>query len=256
VDAHVPKRAQVGRLRQAFLLAVLALSSEAALAADELCSQELVAKTATLFKHDPFQAEMHGCRALPSAPGQAIIAVAFRRADSDGDASLGEGAFDIDLALVKGDGTVVRHLRVANAFESDAVRFSGLSIDTGRYDLAPGVRAFGVRINHMTSSRANPGSYQDLSLFIDTGKELRQVAGPLQTKAWQGEWDTDCAGRFETTTLTIDLAPTVSNGYRDLLVSSKEVVEIAKSRAGECEHTTSKAKLSKITLRYDGRHYK
>ena len=201
----------------------------------------------------PAQTEMQACRALPAVPGHAVVALAFRRADSVGEGD--DGSYDIDLAIVKADGTVVRRMRHDSAFESDALRFSGLLIDTGRYDLAPDVRAFGVRINHASSSRANPGSYQALSLYIDTGKELRQVLGPLQTQANQGEWDTQCAGSFSTSAATIDLALTSTNGFRDLVVTSREGVEVARQSADECLHTTGKPTSTKLVLRYNGRHY-
>lgn len=58
---------------------------------------------------------------------------------------------------------------------SDAIYATSVWIDTAPYQLAEHTRAFGMRVSYRGSSRANPYSCEDISLFIHQGDRLLKV---------------------------------------------------------------------------------
>lgn len=112
-------------------------------------------------------------------------------------------------------------------FEEDgSTRISefSLKLDTARYKLTPSVRAFGVRMNIGHSPRYAEGGESDyLSLFVEEGKTLRPVLKNMAMTKWriiddgyQCLADTELACTIENKKISLSLAPTSTNGWRDL----------------------------------------
>lgn len=258
MDAYVPQRADVGRLSAAAarmaLVAMTAISGVAC-AADALCSNEQTAAIAAQLHYDSSQFHQRACKALPHMPGYAALALAFRDDPSEANGAPMDGDYDLDLLIVRQDGSILRRLRLKQVIESDAMRFSSLSIDTGRYTIAPGARAVGVRVSHANSSRSNGYSSQALMLFVDDGATLRQVLTRLEVSKESGEWDLQCVGAFQSMKRAIDVGPDTSHGLRDLIVTTTVVDSVNAGVAGDCKTTEHKPVVSRQTVRYDGHVY-
>ncbi len=141
--------------------------------------------------------------------------------------------------------------------EDSAVRFgeSSLAIDVGRYHVASGVRAFGVRF---TSAARGPscaeGAWEnELTLFVPAGTTLRPV---LQGLAMTRRIARDgCFGGgssapiiHDEATLFLSLAPNRSNGFNDLVARA----EIVRRRGWRVQERRTE----RHTLRFDGTEYR
>jgi len=161
--------------------------------------------------------------------------------------------------------------RVASAAYSDAVRLEGVGIDTGRYHLAPGVRAFGVTTANSAHCYQCAYSESALRLFVREGRRLRQVLeglAPAETTSDDDAAAPGCIGATVETTRTIAVAPTRHAGYADLVVTTQvvsqpgfadESTESAESTAPaasvDCGRTTTAAPVAEAWI-YDGRRYR
>lgn len=198
------------------------------------------------------------CKAMPDRPDASIVALAIQQQGTRELEAQGTGLYDLDVSVVdtRSRRILARSLQKA-AITSDAWRFNGVSIDTGRYRLAKDVRAFGIRAGWGGSSRYSPAMDTNLSLYVRDGKQLRQVLGLLAYSV-RGEYDDNCSGSSTTLERTIDIAPTLSHGFADLIVTSKVTGrEMKKGEGGgeDCKEVESPAEIAQTTLRYDGRKY-
>ncbi|KAF2393293.1 hypothetical protein [Pseudomonas frederiksbergensis] len=196
------------------------------------------------------------CKDWPAYPGLSITAMSQFESGFSASGSGPEGKYDLDLAVVSaGDSKPLATYHKSDAFESDAVVFEDLGLDTARYKLKPELRAFGVRATFKGSSRLNPADETVLTLYIKEGTTLRPVMDGLITYQYGGEWDGDCAGgRFEITR-TLEIGKTSSHGFADLIVKTVKMDTIGKGEGEACESNSVTAKPVQTTLRYDGKNY-
>lgn len=145
------------------------------------------------------------------------------------------------------------HIAVA---EGAAVHFGGrsLSIDAAPYDLAPGVRAFGIRFASDARGASCPdGIWSDeLTLFVPHGKALRPVLRGVPMSRSEARQGMFCSGTgdlvFDQARLTLGLAPGASHGYADLVLSAR-ITRHDGDQPGV-------VKTERQVLRYDGREYR
>lgn len=142
-----------------------------------------------------------------------------------------------------------------NAWTSDAVMLNSVSIDTGLYHLNTTTRAFGVRVDYNGSSRPNPFSETNLSLYVIDKNSLKQVLKNYSISRSGGEWDTNCAGEFEDRNSTFDIDKMQTNDYNNIIVKSTIVKSISTPTIDDCvsKETTKKA-TSKLI--FNGKEYK
>lgn len=198
------------------------------------------------------------CKAMPDQPDASIVALAIQQPGTGEAEAQGSRLYDLDVSIVdtRSRRILARSLQ-KDAITSDAWRFNGLSIDTGRYRLAKDVRAFGIRAGWGGSSRYSPAADSNLSLYVRDGKQLRLVLG-LLVHSVRGEYDDNCSGSSTTLERTIDIAPTLSHGFADLILTSKVTARTMKKGEGgsdDCKEIESPAEVTQTTLRYDGRKY-
>lgn len=196
------------------------------------------------------------CKDWPAYPGLAITALSqFESGPSASDYGP-EGKYDLDLAVFSaGESKPLAMYHKASAFESDAIEFEDLQLDTARYQLTPDLRAFGVRATFNGSSRVNPVNEKLLSLYVREGDTLRPVLDKLITYEYGGEWDGTCAGELYQHTRTLEIGKTSSHGYADLIVKTVTTSEVGKGEGDACESSSTTAKPVLTTLRYDGSTY-
>ena len=130
-----------------------------------------------------------------------------------------------------------------------------LKLDTARYQLAEGVRAFGIRFNSSANgANCGDGYWSDeLTLFVAERKKLRPVLSlNLSQQRWLRGCPTATAGAlWEDALLTIGTADTITNGFRDLVVNAKITVNSEGAPNGD-----HKDHIERHTLHYDGKTYK
>ena len=129
-----------------------------------------------------------------------------------------------------------------------------LWLDTARYRLAPGMRAFGVLVHSAVSGPSCPdaGFEDELTLLAPDGDKLRPVFDSY-LHLWHSLQEGQCPpARSESAELTLDIGPGTSHGYADLVVTAK--VEADRSHAGGSDNQSS-FRTVRQTVHYDGRSY-
>lgn len=166
--------------------------------------------------------------------------------------------FELDEYIIVANnvtGEILYKFYQPNAWTSDAVMLSSIEIDTGLYNLNIKHRAFGIRVNYIGSSRANPYNQTVLSLFMEENNILKQVLKNLTISEFRGEWDTNCAGEFENNNSIISIDKMQSENFNNLIVKTIKTVTINIPTNEDCVekkkiHTTLKK------LKYNGSEYK
>ena len=128
-----------------------------------------------------------------------------------------------------------------------------LRLDTSRYNLAAGVRAFGVDLTSSvvpTCGQGHPVWYR--SLFVQDGDALRPVVNGLLIESLKAVDGSTCQGKGTaaavepaTASATIALSPRATNGFADLVVT--ETLKPPR----DTPRTTARHE-----LRYDGATYR
>jgi hypothetical protein len=242
--------------RLAAALALPALAPAAWAEADQPC------KPADLAPVDAWLAK-HPWRIGKTSPGTLFVA-ACQRSAVDGSTVIVAAAYsrgeDEDsrnfiAALVQPRSGKVRSVFTGSIDETDGwnMRRGGLAIDAGPYELAAGVRAFGVDVDAPWKSLRcdDGGSGPTRTLFVQEGRSLRPVLANVELSSWRlvsapgcgtpGPDDPDYPVR-EYTTTTIAASPNATNGFADLVLTSTVDDQPA--------HRTS------VVLRYDGSTYR
>lgn len=169
------------------------------------------------------------------------------------DAQHGEGLYDLDILVVSEDCRKIYHRLVQKeALVSDAESLNSIAVDTGRYNIAPEIRAFGVRATNghqggVSSERIT------LRLYAVIDGTLKQIMDPLVTRFAVSD-PGDCS-EFRETTRIIAISKNVRHGYVNLIVNeTSEVVEAISSSMG-CEQKSQKRKQHYI-IPFDGKRYR
>lgn len=126
----------------------------------------------------------------------------------------------------------------------------GIRIDTARYQVQPGLRAFGVDF-YTYAPRYNYGGYGPMrTLFVREGAVLRPILSGMAVSRWaylndpweKGAEEDGPEPEIERFNYTISIAATRSKGWADLLITRKSDYQ-------------PDAKPTTQLLHYDGRHY-
>jgi hypothetical protein len=162
------------------------------------------------------------CRAAPAYHGR-LVAAAYRSGHDDD--------LLLVVAIVDSAGGQVGANFKGNLDSDPAVKIvsGSLWLDTAAYDLAPGVRAFGLDITTgLPRGCAGVGSGARRSLFVSQGRFIRPVLQDLPMSEWaliqRGRSPcTDSSAPDLTITenfsAALALAPTSTRGYRDLAIT-------------------------------------
>lgn len=196
------------------------------------------------------------CRDWPYDPAIRLVAAAWPGEGAD-------GAEDDPLLLVtamldRATGQVLaRHERTLEQDAAFALGEGGIRLDTARYDLAPGTRAFGVVLANSARGPSCPdrGFDRELTLLVRDGQGLRPVFA-----TWLDTWEmvegSACAWApqravSERAQVTIGVERSASHGFADLALTAS-VTREASDADGDPE--TSQRRARRV-LRYDGHAY-
>ena len=200
--------------------------------------------------------ELYREKVLPNKTSNTVMVIPkYRTNETD---PYGHLYLELDAYIVVADnltGKILSKYIEENAWTSDAFALADITIDTGIYQLNPENRAFGIRVSYEGSSRPNPFSKTELSLFIIQKNIIKRVLKNYPIKDFHGEWDTNCAGEFEDVVSVISIDKNKTNGFGNLII--KNNIEITKNipTTDDCiEKKTSK--ISTSVLKYNGKTYK
>jgi hypothetical protein len=187
------------------------------------------------------------CKAWPAGQSRTIAAIAY-------DAGVKYEKRLVVALLDPSAGTVLA--AYSGSIQEEAtinVGPNSLRIDTAHYDLAPGVRAFGIDVESAFGPSCVEGGIGPArTLFIQEGKVLRPVLESFYLSTWSFDQDApSCGGgteaaNTETITYTIGIGKTVSNGLSDLRITATSSNSNGKK---------SWRKPLSYELRYDGKVY-
>lgn len=192
------------------------------------------------------------CRVWPANPQLALVAVPLIKSTND-DGTIG----DLELLVIETASLAVKHrLLLADRMTDDAVSISAVEFDTARYRLTQEQTAFGLRISTTGSSRPNPYYGVGLWLYVIEHGSLRPVLDGLIVSQNAGEWDTNCAGEFQSSESTLAMSSKRTNGYADItLVETKSTRTSFVEKDNECKDKTVTSKPQTLRLVYDGERY-
>lgn len=202
--------------------------------------------------HEP----LYRSKVLPNKTSNSILVIPKYNVNETDEQ--GHDFFVLDAYIVMVDnatGKIISKYVEKEAWTSDAMVLSEITIDTGLYQLNEKERAFGIRVSYSGSSNPNPYYYTDLSLFIVQNNLMKRVLKNYQINRASGEWDTRCAGEFDESIGSIDLDKNTTNGFKNLIIKSK--IEHTKSFLVDdnCEEKVT-TKNSIKYLKFNGKEYK
>lgn len=193
------------------------------------------------------------CKAWPWRPELMLAAVPLVEAKPPVE---GENKGDVEILVTDRAGKpLARRLEPGMAF-SDAIRFGDIGLDTARYDVAEGLRAFGLRTAQYGSSRVNPYSEQALWLYIFDKGRIERVLDGLIVERSNGENDGNCQGESTTVKRTVTLGPKTSARYRALDVEQTTTIETSKPDGDDCRTEERPGKTTRFRLTYDKGGYR
>ena len=230
------------RMRNIFLLVVMLCSlPRLAAPADMDCTLLEKKRWEQVYPDAQFDPTACKCKRIPDDTTQAIVVAGTWLAI--GDVSTGE---------VLSDGGEIN---------MDA---TGFSIDTARYWVAPGVRAFGIRGGVAPYHQYSEQSVDQLNLYVRKGERIVPILEKLITQdaddgvTVNGCTDPNtCTGKMSDFKRSIEVMKTATNGYFDFaVVETSRHCEGAETREACKKSETWRHELKRTyTLRYDGTTY-
>lgn len=190
--------------------------------------------------------------------GRYIVVLPLPRASSQQELS----TFDLDVLVVQqaDNGNterarIVSRLYEPSALTEDAIRVAEIKLDSSRYNLGKDERAFGLRITHRGASRTNPYESERLSLYLPQGPRLVRLLRGFEVTLERGEWDTSCAGSFETVRSGLTVLRSESQGHADLQVRQTRSASQSIAQGDQCVTREQPATFRTATLQFDGSAY-
>lgn len=161
------------------------------------------------------------CRKDPADTRHAIVALAYHATDGDAQDDNGADDYDLDVAVVDiASGDILAHRHEPNGITSDAVSLNHVWLDTARYDLAPGRRAFGVRSSNSAHCWQCVYDITTLSLYLRDGKQVRKLLTTTVEETSNSEGAGGDAADTSTTSSVLCIGHDRHHGLADIVMSS------------------------------------
>lgn len=241
--------------RRAALALILALSGTAAQAA---CESGLAERMqARLYPTRTLDHALAACKAWPAYAGRSIVVLPLHTVPA---LPAGQRTLDLAVLLIQrpDNGNTERDAVIAQSYQSAALREQGpalqdLRIDTARYLLAPGQRAFGLRARYRGDELAAPFASETLRLYLPQGQQIQQVLAETEMERDNGRWDLQCAGQFERLRTQLAVEAVAGQRWADLVFSHTLLPRRARLGAdGQCTEQRGRERYTVLRLRHDG----
>lgn len=247
--------------RNLFLICLVLISPTQICQAATNCDAEYISKIAKnlhpkLMKNANTRIDksLSACKVMPDDSNKNIVILAFPSANYPPAEDMTN--YDIDVLIVDAvSSNVLSHWWQETALPSDAMEIQQTTIDTARYILAAGTRAFGLRVRYSNHSRVFQSSDETLTLFITDGKLLRPVLDGLYVYRQSGENSAgnDCSDETSIIKRTISINNNSNQKYRDLLIH--EMVDTAKTKPPKCNTVHMKQVVREYKIQYKNNKY-
>ena len=193
------------------------------------------------------------CKAWPSNPALTLMGVPLLEAEP---ASEGEVRGDVEVVVVDSKtGEPIARRREKGMAYADAIQFTGVELDTARYDIKSKTRAFGLVTRQFGSSMANPYSERSLWLYTFSERHLDLVLDGLVVMQLNAEYDGNCTGTQTEITRTISMASSEHEGHRDIIVDELQTDSVVKPESDDCKSIELSKKTKQFTLQFAGERY-
>ena len=200
------------------------------------------------------------CKPHPQHPERTIVTLFHDLKDKKGQPVENKKGFVFGVINVAREKIYSLYRETIEEDASIRIDTGGLEIDTARYNLAPGVRALGVRMNIGYSPQcADGGTSGFLTLFVEEGKRLKPALKDLPMSMWRITEGSTCGvgdNEFsvDEVSLTLSVAGTTTAGWRDLELAAHRQRERWDGIADEpAQRKKNKQILGK--LRWNGKMY-
>lgn len=203
------------------------------------------------------------CRLDPAHDGRAIVALTYIPGEEHTGKSLdiNPGARDLDIVILKlSDGSILARGHWDGGVQDDAEHLELFGIDTGRYILRPGKRAFGIRTTNSTHCTCANSSWDGLILFAQNGYRVERLLA-TSMHSWQADSDGYednrplCSESATEQQSTITVGQHKEHGLADLSQLTVEQAYYAPDEAAAKCPALLPSK-TRTTWRFDGREYK
>ncbi|MDA7417575.1 hypothetical protein PGB34_14530 [Xenophilus arseniciresistens] len=242
------------------LLLCLLLGSTAAQAA---CESGLAERMqARLYPNRSLDHGLAACKAWPAFAGRSIVVLPLQPLEEPA-MPTGQRSLDLAVLLIQrpDNGNTERDAVIAQSYQSAALVESGaalqeLRIDTSRFLLATGQRAFGLRARYRGDELAAPFASESLRLYLPQGKKILEVLAETEMDRDSGRWDLQCDGQFERlrSQLSVDAEP--GQRWADLVIARTLTPSRARLQPdGQCLEHTGPSRHTPLRLRHDGQGY-
>lgn len=191
------------------------------------CDNGVIELVATKLQASRADIGLSSCRRDPVTADHFIVAVVShsdvpRQAAKSGD----DERFDLDVAIWnQRTHDVVAHRHDAGYLLSGASSLRSSTVDTARYTLAPGVRAFGVRDIHYPYNTHSKWSETYLTLFVQQGDRIERIFASQVELLTDGVDTPTCVDATRAIRTTVGTVTSQSHGYADLSVVTQDVTE-------------------------------
>ena len=195
---------------------------------------------------DPDKPGLFDCKALPFDPALTVVALANSRDPY---------SYDLTIAVVETSGeTLVARLDQKSELYSDANYLREVTIDTARYALAKGVRAFGVR-----ASNFHGGGVQfegaTLALYVLSNNAIKPVMGRIVMRRSNGNQEFRDCYRVDAVARTLKVGASSTFGHANLILMERSEATDVTESGGQCKEERS-ARTGRYLLRFDGQRYR
>lgn len=194
------------------------------------------------------------CKVWPYKPELTLMAVTLFEAEPKDESEV-RGDVEVIVVDSRTREPLARRRERGMAY-GDAIQFAGVELDTARYDLRPGVRAFGVVTRQYGSSKPNPYSERSLWLYAYSAGRIVRVLDGLVIGQLNGENDGNCTGETTEITRTVGIASTEHEGHRDLTVDETQIYSLSKPTSDDCPSIEVSRKTRQLTLRLGAGRYR
>lgn len=216
------------------------------------CDSGLLESVAATLQASRADIGLSSCRRDPVVADQFIVAVVSPTEVAGQAVTSGDGEhFDLDVAIWnRRTHAVVAHRHDAGYLLSDASSLRSSSVDTARYILAPGIRAFGVRDVHYPDNTHSKWGETHLTLFVQQGDRIARIFASQVELLTDGGDTPTCTDAKRAIRTTVGTAKSLSHGYAELSVVTQDVTE-----SGVPGKPCGPAKIERHQASYDGTTY-
>lgn len=202
------------------------------------------------------------CKAWPAFAGRSIVVLPLKPLEQAA-WPVGQRRLDLAVLLIQrpDNGNTERDAVIAQSYQSEGLIENGaalqeLRIDTSRYLLAAGQRAFGLRARFRGDELATPFASESLRLYLPQGRKIEQVLAETEMDRDSGRWDLQCDGQFERLRTQLNVEAVEGQRWADLIVARTLTPSRARLQPdGQCLEHTGPTRHTPLRLRHDGRGY-